>query len=154
MSASEAFIKDLDAYFQGPNFWQAGLYPQVKDLSLQQALWKPSPDRHCIWEIVLHLNSWKWFAVEVLKGNTIESMKEYNWVKLPESPDEKKWKEEIERLKSFHEELKSLIKKTDASFFDPSNKLSNHSREVVYHDCYHCGQIGFIRVLQGIKPVE
>lgn len=149
-SSRNFFLKDLDAYFYGPNFWQAGLYPQVKDLTLEQALWKPSPDRHCIWDVVLHLNSWKWFAVENLKGNRIESMKEYNWIKLPDNLDENKWKAEIEKLKSFHEEFKELAKKADPSFFDPSEKISGYTRESIYH----CGQIGFLRALQGLKSVE
>ncbi|MGH2575916.1 MAG: DinB family protein [Ignavibacteria bacterium] len=151
--AADAFIRDLDAYFYGPNFWQAGLYAQLKELIFEQALWKPSPERNCIWDIVRHLNSWKWFAVENLKGKRIESMKEYNWVKLPENPDEQKWKADVEKLKNLHEEFKGLVKNADFSFFDPSNDMSNYTREVIYHNCYHAGQIGILRVMQGLKPV-
>ncbi len=154
MKMTDFFLKDLDAYFYGPNFWQDGLYSQVKDMTAEQALWKPSPDRHCIWELVLHLNSWKWFAVETLKGNSIESMKEYDWVKLPDNPDENKWKVDVEKLKALHEEFKELVKKAEPAFFDPSEKISAHTREVIYHDCYHSGQIGFLRALQGLKPLE
>lgn len=148
-----SFIKDLDLYFYGPNFWQAGLYQQVADLNYQQALWKPSPERNCIWEIVLHLNSWKWFAVENLKGNKIESMKEHNWPKIPENPDEEKWRAEVEKMKNLHEEFKELFKKADSDFFDAAKDISNYTREIIYHDCYHSGQIGLLRALQGIKAV-
>jgi len=146
-------LKDLDNFFYGPNFWQAGLFAQVKDLTSEQALWKPSADRHCIWEILLHINSWKWFAVESLKGNPIESMKEHNWLKPPESPDEEKWKKEIEKTKILHEELKTLIGKASPDMFDPSRENIEYYQQVLYHDCYHTGQIGMLRAMQGIKPI-
>jgi hypothetical protein len=27
-------------------------------------------------------------------------------------------------------------------------------RQLIFHDCYHTGQIGFLRAMQGIPPVE
>jgi hypothetical protein len=147
------FLKDLDEFFYGPNFWQAGLFAQVKDLTLEQALWKPSPDRHCIWDILLHVNSWKWFAVECLKGNKIESMKEINWTNIPEQPDETKWKNEIERTEKLHKEFKALIANASPEMFEPSRENMEYYQQVLYHDCYHTGQIGMLRALQGIKPI-
>jgi hypothetical protein len=146
-------LKDLDNFFHGPNFWQAGLYAQVKDLNHQQALWKPSPERNCIWEILQHINAWKWFAVESIKGNKIESMKEYNWVPLPKEPDEAKWKAEVEKSKKLHEEFKMLVSKASPELFNLSKENIEYYQQVLYHDCYHTGQIGLLRVMQGIKPV-
>ena len=149
----ELLFKDLDNFFYGPNFWQAGLYPQIKDLNRQQALWKPSPDRNCIWEILQHINAWKWFAVESIKGNEIKSMKEFNWVPLPEMPDEEKWKAEIEKSKKLHEEFKALVSKASPELFNLSKENIEYYQQVIYHDCYHTGQIGLLRAMQGIKPV-
>jgi hypothetical protein len=146
-------LKDLDNFFYGPNFWQAGLYPQVKDLSLEQALWKPSAERHCIWEILQHINTWKWFAIESIKGNKIVSMKEYNWVPLPESPVEAKWQAEVEKSKTLHEEFKTLVSNASPELFELSKENIEYYRQVAYHDCYHTGQIGLLRAIQGIKPV-
>ena len=151
--AIDLLLKDLDNFFYGPNFWQAGLYPQVKDLDFRQALWKPSPERNCIWEILQHINAWKWFAVESIKGNKIKSMKEYNWVPLPASPDEEKWKAEVEKSKELHEEFKMLVSKASPELFDSSKENLEYYQQVLYHDCYHTGQIGLLRVMQGVKPV-
>ncbi len=147
------FLKDLDEFFYGPNFWQGGLYPQVKDLSCEQALWKPAPERHCVWEILQHINAWKRFAVEYMKGNQIKSMKEYNWPKLPQKPDEKRWQDEIERSRTLHEEFKKLVGEASPETFDSSQKGIEYYQQVIYHDCYHAGQIGLVRAMQGIKPV-
>jgi hypothetical protein len=147
------YLNDLDDFFYGPNFWQAGLYTQVKDLSLEQALWKPLPERHCIWEILQHINSWKWFAIESLKGNTIESMKAYNWKTLPDNPDEPKWLSEIEKTKQLHEEFKILVSNSQPEMFEPSKEKKEYYQQVLYHDCYHTGQIGILRAMQGLKPV-
>jgi hypothetical protein len=146
-------LKDLDNFFYGPNFWQACLHAQVKDLNFQQALWKPSAERHCIWEILQHINAWKWFAVESIKGNKIASMKEYNWVPLPNEPDDAKWKAEVEKSKSLHEEFRALVSEASPELFDSSKENIEYYQQVTYHDCYHTGQIGLLRAMQGIKPV-
>ena len=138
INLKENYCKDLDAYFYGPNFWQAGLEQQLKDVTAFQALWKPSPDRHCIWEVVRHINSWKWFSLEILKGNKVESMKEHNWKAIPDTPDEVQWKEELEKLVSYHNELKNLVANANTSFFEQGSDLSKYVREIIYHDCYHC----------------
>jgi hypothetical protein len=146
-------LKDLDDFFYGPNFWQAGLYPQVKDLSLEQALWKPAAERHNIWEILQHINAWKWFAVESIKGNKISSMKEYNWMSLPAPPEEEKWQAEVDKSKKLHEELKTLVSNASSELFEPSKENIEYYQQVAYHDCYHTGQIGLLRAMQGITPV-
>lgn len=154
-NSKEQFIKDLDAYFYGPNFWQTGLHHQLKDVTVEQALWKPSPERHCIWEIVRHINSWKWFSLEIFKGKKVESMKELDWQSLPDvtDPEHSGWKKDFEQLTKDHEELKQLVMNAEESFFISQSDLSKYVREIIYHDCYHCGQIGLLRVMQGLKPV-
>jgi hypothetical protein len=80
-------------------------------------------------------------------------MKEINWTNIPEQPDETKWKNEIERTEKLHKEFKALIANASPEMFEPSRENMEYYQQVLYHDCYHTGQIGMLRALQGIKPI-
>lgn len=152
--AKKIYLKDLNDFFYGPNFWQAGIYPQLKDLSFQQALWKFSEERHSIWEIVRHMTFWKKFSIEYIKGNPIKDAREFNWTKVPEPSDESAWREAVDELKKTHDEFYQLAATSDSIWFTPENEKSIYYRQVIYHDCYHNGQIGLLRAMQGIKAIE
>ncbi len=80
-------------------------------------------------------------------------MKELDWQSLPDVRDESSWKKDFEQLTKDHEELKQLVMNAEETFFISQSDLSKYVREIIYHDCYHCGQIGLLRVMQGLKPV-
>src|SRR5437773_11222735 len=98
-SSKSAFLNDCKIFFLGKNFWQAGLLEQVSGLKFEQALWKPAPDRHCIWEYLRHINFWKEWAIIYVKDGTKINAKEKNWQPLPEKLDEENWQAEIEKTK-------------------------------------------------------
>lgn len=150
----EAHLKDMDSFFYGENRWQAGLYALIKDLTIEQVVWKPSPDRHCIWEVVKHVLFWKLYATATFLEITKPDWETGNWAELPPSPSEKSWKLELENLKNSHEELKNVVKNFGDELFNIQNKRSNYIREMTNHDSYHAGQIGLLRVMQGLKPIE
>ena len=152
----EAYLKDMDSFFYGGNGWQAGLYQLVEDLKVNQAVWKPAEGRNSIWKIVKHIIFWKFAILSDAKGNqlTAEERKEGDWRDIPENPDEEQWQKEIEVLKITHEEFKQLVKKSGAELYNIANEDANYIRENLFHDPYHAGQIGLLRVLQGIPPVK
>lgn len=49
--------------------WQPSLTHALSGLSAAQAAWKPSPDRHSIWQSVRHLTLWKGGVVDAWNGN-------------------------------------------------------------------------------------
>ena len=154
--ATESYIRDLDSFFYGNNGWQAGFYQLVKDLDYKQASWKPSGERNSVWKIVKHVIFWK-YSIQCNKNNkplTSEEKQAGDWRDIPENPDENLWQKEILLLKQTHEDFKTLIINTGEELFDINNNDSNYIREVINHDSYHAGQIGLLRVLQGLKPIE
>jgi hypothetical protein len=149
----DSFLAESDLYFYGDNFWQAPLYKQVETLSIEQALWRPAEDKHCIWQLVRHLNYWKYWALKYAKENVAEEAKEFNWAPLPDDKTEVNWKKDVDKMKSLHEEFKAACSSFGQKLFDSKDENIVFLRTVLYHDAYHSGQIGILRSLQNIKAV-
>ncbi|HJY64273.1 MAG TPA: DinB family protein [Ignavibacteria bacterium] len=150
---TESFLKESDLYFYGDNFWQAPLYKQVEGLNIEQALWRPAEGKHCIWQLVRHINYWKYWALKYAREGVMEEAKEHNWAPLPDEKTESNWKADVENLKNLHEEFKSVCSQIGSKLFDSKDENIVFLRTVLYHDAYHSGQIGTLRTLQNIKPV-
>ena len=152
---NQAFLKDIREFFDGGNSWQAGLYQLVSSLTCDQALWKPSPERHCIWEILRHVNFWKKQAIaEFLNKYTKEDGKAGNWSRLPSDISQESWKRELEYTRTLHEDAVGFISEGKIDLLDRENETISFLRQMFFHDAYHAGQIGFLRVMQGLKPIE
>ncbi len=152
--SKSAFLNDCKKFFFGKNFWQAGLLEQVSTLKFEQALWKPAPDRHCIWEYLRHINFWKEWAIIYVKEGTKMNAKEKNWAALPEKLDEENWQAEIEKTKLIHEHFTNVAESIGNKIYESKQESIIFFRQVLLHDSYHSGQIGLMRALQGIKAVE
>ncbi|HRJ85169.1 MAG: DinB family protein [Ignavibacteria bacterium] len=154
MNPGAAYLNDLEQFTTGKNFWQASLLKQIEGLTMQQALYKPSPDRHGIWQIVRHIAYWKYWALTYLNENKKLNAKEDNWAPMPEVQTEETWQEEIENLRKLNEDCISSAAKLGDEIFNSSDERIVFFRQLSYHDSYHTGQIGFLRAMQGLKPVE
>lgn len=154
MKLIDSYINDLEHFFKGKNFWQASLLRQLEGLTFQQALFKPSPERHCIWEIVSHVSYWKHWVITFVKKNVKLDAKLENWKPLPKELNEKTWESEIHNLKTLHDDCEKLAKGIGDNLYTSKAEKIIFFRQHIYHDCYHSGQIGLLRVMQGLKPVE
>lgn len=149
-----SYVNDLRAFTEGKNFWQASLLKQVESITMEQALYKPSPDRHGIWQLVRHIAYWKHWALTYLNEDVKLNAKEDNWAPMPEVQTEETWQVEIANLKKLNNEcIISAEKLGDELMLSTEEKIV-FFRQLLYHDCYHAGQIGFLRAMQGLKPVE
>jgi hypothetical protein len=68
--SKEWILKAMDMAFQeGKGLWADSLIDVIKDLTDEQAKWKPEgKDIHSIWEIVNHIISGKKFILSALEG--------------------------------------------------------------------------------------
>jgi hypothetical protein len=154
----ELFVSDLDAMFYGPNRWQGGVWELIKDLSAEQAKWKPSENRPCIWEYVRHAAYWKYAATLVARNEVANDVEkpgsETDWKSLKDaSMDEAAWQNELKEVKSIHENFKKAVSELEPECFEKGNGKGDYVRGILYHDAYHGGQIGMLRVMQGIKHI-
>lgn len=153
LNPSAAYVNDLKQFTVDKNFWQASLLKQIEGLNMSEALYKPSPDRHGIWQIVRHIAYWKHWALIYLNEDKKLNAKEDNWAPLPYVQTEESWQDEIENLRKLNSDCIASAEKLGERIYSDEEKIV-FFRQCLYHDSYHCGQIGFLRAMQGLKPVE
>lgn len=134
--------------------WAAPWRKSIDDLTAPQAAWAPPSThgvlgpRHSIWQIVLHVVFWRENWLGRLAGGARPTDEETAQFNFPAITDisEPAWAEARGRLADTHERIGAALK--------------NHGAEadsVMYflpHDCYHFGQVNYLRAMQGLKPIE
>jgi len=145
-SLDEAYIRKA---WHGPN-----LHGSIRGLTAEQAGWRPSPERHNIWEIVVHAAYWKYIVRRRLLGEKRGSfpLKGSNWFHRPERLAEEAWRHDIELLEQAHRGLLDAISKLKLSElmkFRRGSKVSNTTiiSGIAMHDVYHTGQIQLLKRL-------
>ena len=157
-NALGAALKDAaQRLFDGRNYSHAPVWMQIKDLSAEQALWRPAPGRHCIWEIVRHIAFWKQHFMDQLAGRPTAPL-DQDW-RLPANTDAAAWSAELHAFM----QLQTLWAQTYGSFTletllatSPDGRFERFAQAVGYleHEAYHTGQIAYLRALMGLPLVE
>jgi hypothetical protein len=155
MDSKALFLRLLDEYFSGPAWHGTTLLGSVRGVGLDEALWRPSPERHCIWELVLHTAYWKYAAWRRLTGARRGSFAREgsNFPALPENPTARSWKADVQLLRDEHARLRDAVAALPTPAFErrsASSKWTNASLiwGVAAHDIYHAGQIQLLKRLR------
>lgn len=158
-AAVDRLIDWMDHVFEHEG-WHVSLWDSLRDLSPAQAAWMPAPQRNSIWKIVEHVALWKEDGARRIAGAPPRPDgwdKEMDWRPLPPAT-EKAWQVTVRRLRDAHARVRAeLGKRSDDDLNSPppgyETPLHTHVRGLVAHDSYHCGQICYLRALQGV-PVK
>jgi hypothetical protein len=128
--------------------WAASWSKAIDSLTPSQAAWAPAPDRHSIWQLVLHMAFWREVAMRrAMTGQQPkdEEVKSGNFPTLSDR-SEKAWADAKQRFAASQRKLTEMLE-TGGLEADP---LMNF----LAHDSYHFGQINYLRGLQGLPSVE
>ena len=144
----------VDQAFDRRAWHGTGLWGSIRGLTPRDALWRPAPGRHCIWDLVLHTAYWKYIVRRrLLRDPSLEFPRPgANWPRLPERPDAAALKADVTLLRQQHR----LLRETIAAF--PARRLrgkgwrstwtnEQHIYGIASHDLYHAGQIQLIKRL-------
>jgi hypothetical protein len=153
----------LDRMFDRQTGWEhPTLLTLIEDLTADQALWRPSPQRRCIWDLVRHLIHWQTAVTARLQGQPMPDMDE-PWPALPTSHDktelDRRWADEVARAKQTHTNLVEAVAVLDPQEPHPHPDLAGLPHWIAplgaqIHDSYHLGQIAMLRGLQGLPAVD
>lgn len=144
-----------EAWTEG--LWAAAWSKSLDGLSPQQAAWAPPSapdveakpgDRHSIWQIVLHMIFWRETWLKRLAGHPRHTQEEQDRLNFPAVAivSEAAWEHDKRRFKETQDRVA-------AAFADARTDISAFMY-VLPHDCYHFGQINYLRAMQGLKPIE
>jgi hypothetical protein len=136
--------------WHGPN-----LRGSIRGLTAEQAAWKPAPNRHSVWEIVVHAAYWKYAVRRRLRGDERGSfpLKGSNWFPLPELLTQENWQMAVKLLRQEHQGLRESVAALphEALYVTPAgSKVSNVTliHGIAAHDLYHTGQIQLLKRLR------
>jgi hypothetical protein len=151
-SELEILLRMMDEAFDHKSWHGTNLYGSVRRLSLDEASWRPHPDRHNIWEIVIHAAYWKYAVRRKLLNESRGSfaLKGSNWIRRPMEGAE--WKSDVALLVSTHRNLRNAIASLAPEQLDSklqAGRLSAISflTGLAAHDLYHAGQIQLLKRL-------
>jgi len=136
--------------WHGPN-----LLGSLRGLTAEQALWRPAPGRHSIWELAVHCAYWKSIVRRRVDAEAGERFPRgpANWPALPEPADDAAWKADLALLRDEHRRLRAAVatlRPADLHRPAPGQKRPriSHIHGIAMHDVYHAGQVRLLRRLR------
>ena len=148
MSEIEQYADMLRRAFEGESWQGDSLSQLLEGVSAEQALARPLPQAHNIWEVVLHISVWHRVVQRRIKGEAVHPEGAGNFPPTGRSAAE--WKAAIKELQTSSAETVAAIRQFPASRLD--DKVPG--KDYVYrhllsgvstHDAYHAGQIGLLK---------
>jgi hypothetical protein len=146
----------VDEAFDHKAWHGTTLLGSVRGLNEAQAAWRPGPDRHNIWELVVHAEYWKYAVRRRLSGERRGSFRldGSNWFARP-APGAT-FKDDVKRLVEEHRRLRQTVAavaplRLTRRFPGRKESVGFVIRGIAAHDLYHAGQIQLIKKLEGAR---
>jgi hypothetical protein len=142
---NNALLDFIDEAFDKKSWHGPNLRGAIRGVTVQQAAWRPGPDRHNIWELTLHAAYWKYVVRRKLTGEKRGSfaLTGSNFFARPVENTEAAWKADVHILVAEHRQLRAVVSKLGK----PSPAQAHFIRGAAAHDLYHAGQIRLLRRL-------
>lgn len=128
--------------------WAASWSKSIDGLTAAQASWSPAPGRHSIWKLVAHMVFWRESWIRRAGTGVKPSEDEIARGNFPEIRDQSEaaWSAMRARFEATQRRIGELLKGADSA--------SEPLMQFLPHDCYHFGQINYLRAMQGMKAIE
>ena len=157
MMTTKEFLLDQFSYTYDTDGWFVALKNTFKDLSAENAAWKPDGVDNSIWGIVQHLNFYNERFLRKFKGETVEELNIENSETFAGAADvsEEAWAAEIERFDHVMSGWRTAFEAaTEEKFREIYYEESQTNWAQVVglmntHHAHHGGQIVILRKLQG-----
>jgi hypothetical protein len=144
----------LDEAFNKKSWHGPNLRGSIRGVTPQEAAWRPAPDRHNIWEHVLHAAYWKYIVRRRLlcekKGSFV--IEGSNWFARPIDVNADAWRSDVTVLEVYHQWLRDAVAGLSPAQLNRTpagSKVSNLAMltGIAAHDVYHAGQIQLLKRL-------
>jgi hypothetical protein len=144
----------IDQGFDRQSWHGPNLRGSIRSVTHRQAMWRPQPARHNIWEHVLHAAYWKYTIRRRILGEKRGSfpIKGSNWF-TPQDVTAAAWQRDVQLLVDTHKSMRASIADVPAAQLHkkiPGAKVTFFFliSGIAAHDVYHAGQIQLLKRLQ------
>ena len=127
--------------------------PSLKELldgvTSEEAIQRPIPSAHNIWELVLHITSWANITRRRLTGGRVEPEEGEDWP-VPDPPSDTGWAAARSALVASHERLREVVaglsdEELTRKVPKGERSVSNMLHGATQHAAYHGGQIAILK---------
>ena len=137
--------KLFEDLYNGSPWIDVTIMDTLKNISVEQAAKKVTPERNSIWQIVNHMIAWRENVLLRIQGNEIVTPNNNYFTEI-ENTSETEWQKALERLENSQHQWIAFLKTFEESQFEkiyPKNRMSyyEHIHGILQHDAYHLGQI-------------
>jgi len=156
MSPNDLLLLNIDSAFEKSAWHGTTLRGALRGLTVEEALWRPAPDRKNIWEELLHCAYWKYIACRRLVRDPPARFPRSpsDWPQPPGEPTPELLRSDIALLREQHAALRAGVAAFPPSRLGlrPTKKGPTYAQLILgiaAHDLYHTGQIQLVKRLQG-----
>ena len=142
----------LDTAYNKASWYGPNLRGSLRGVSPEAAAWRPQPDAHNVWELLVHAAYWKYVAWRRLTGAARGSfpLEGSNFFERPVEASAAAWCADLRLLDAMHRELRAAVAATAPRALESRLLGSTVTRlrliaGVAAHDIYHAGQIQLLK---------
>ena len=149
MNDVEFLADQLQRTYRGEAWHGPSLKETLADVAAEQALAKPNPAVHSIWEIVMHAGTWINAVRRRLAGEIVEPTPEQDWPAI-DGGSEAAWLETLSALDCEQNRLREAITALPDTALKSRVASTDYSvrfmlQGVIQHNLYHAGQIALLK---------
>ena len=149
MAERDRILNQLERAFEGEAWHGPSVLEALEGVTWKQALLKPVPKAHSIWELVLHMTAWEDVVRRRLLGESPDITDEENWPRVKDQSSAA-WTRALEGLRAGHMKLRQTAAGISDDLLDQSPTGKHSTRYVllhgiIQHDIYHAGQISILK---------
>ena len=151
---TETVLDLLDEAFDRRSWHGTNLRGSLRGLTTEVAAWRPAPERHNIWELVVHAAYWKYEVRRRLTGSKRGgfAFSGTNFWPRPLENTPAEWKRDVALLGREHAALRKLVAAIPTSRLAqraPNDRFTYAGviRGIAAHDLYHAGQIQLLKAM-------
>ena len=167
MDAVLNMLVDLvDEGFDHQSWHGTSLLGSIRGVNAARASWRPSVQRHSIWELTVHAAYWKYAVRRRITGEKRGTFAcvGSNWFARPASDphdstpasgkeNDRAWKADVRLLVDEHRRLREAVAALDRRALTRPISGKRYSvaflvRGIAAHDLYHAGQIQLLKKLE------
>lgn len=149
MTQAELIADEIDRAVRGNAWHGPALSELLEGVTLEEAIQRPIPAGHNIWELVMHITSWANIATRRITGGRVAPYEGEDWSPAEDMTPER-WAAIQAALRGSHEKLRqAVLDLTDQRLAskapESENSIAVLLHGVAQHAAYHGGQIALLK---------